>query len=613
MPQCPVENSAADPAEWKEYRPRGPDSTGSGTQEDLVVIKGTRAGLMERLKKIYGLWLPHHQWIKRWNDHQRKLTYATFSVDEACVMTDFSAIYDHKAFCARCCEQPHHSNMDVFVITWARIEAGQRKLSTEVVRVISEAKGNAHFHNEALKLIANYLKTVVPSLKCIFVFTDGCKAQYKGRKNFGRIAQFPSQHEGVRIHHRFSASHHFKGPHDGYGKDFKLLSKTAERNKKRRMPTTFDWYRFGAEMMAQPLKKARRTVREVVDDMPLDPDAVAFHAAAAAYVAARRAAAGGAGGDAPQRTCAAGSSNGVGAPHRIKRRAKRKRTVIEIDEGNEAEGIEGRTREESRSEVDGIFSAIKYHWLLFCLPSPGLKVVPWGQICEPGECHAILDEKEEGDANEVKGSDSMYEFAAINPRIEEAELYTKCFPCDCPTCRGSTTVSTEFDACPNISQTGRWRRVACHRTRGLVARASKKRDNVAVFARTIKAGSLYAAAGDPKSLERGGRPYWLLRTAGTARKLSSKVRAFEDPKAPTFRTGTWVVRAQWYLSTADDVRARRQSYKLIPEYHYVAVSTMVQESGLQFIHASRDSSSAESTFGEDEHDRIMAHNFGTYY
>ena len=30
-------------------------------------------------------------------------------------------------------------------------------------------------------------------------------------------------------------------------------------------------------------------------------------------------------------------------------------------------------------------------------------------------------------------------------------------------------------------------------------------------------------------------------------------------------------------------------------------------------YASRDSSSAESTFGDDEHDRIMAHNFATYY
>ena len=77
---------------------------------------------------------------------------------------------------------------------------------------------------------------------------------------------------------------------------------------------------------------------------------------------------------------------------------------------------------EVASEERGMFSASAYHWLFLAPPSPGLKVVPWGQICQPGECHGILDETEEGDADEVKGSDSMYEFAGINPRIEEGEL-----------------------------------------------------------------------------------------------------------------------------------------------------------------------------------------------
>ena len=81
--------------------------------------------------------------------------------------------------------------------------------------------------------------------------------------------------QAVRLHHRFAASHHFKGPHDGYGKDFKLLSSTAERNKKRRMPYTHDWYAFGAEMMAQPMKRAR-TMRDIVDELPpLAPDPAA--------------------------------------------------------------------------------------------------------------------------------------------------------------------------------------------------------------------------------------------------------------------------------------------------------------------------------------------------
>eukprot|EP00966_Prymnesium_polylepis_P008383 193154-Prymnesium_polylepis.1 len=107
--------------------------------------------------------------------------------------------------------------------------------------------------------------------------------------------------------------------------------------------------------------------------------------------------------------------------------------------------------------------------------------MPWGQICKPGECHAILDPTEEGDADEVKGTDSIYEFAGINPRVAEGELFTKCFPCHCQACRASSSVSVDFDACPNQTETGCWQRDACHRTRGLVERASKKRDDYIEF------------------------------------------------------------------------------------------------------------------------------------
>ena len=136
MPKCPIENSAAHPAEWKEYCARGPSSSGSGNQEDLVTVRGTRAEMMAQLKKIYALWLSH-SWIKRWCEHQRKLTYATFDVNEACIMTDFSAIYDHKAFASKCCEQPHHSMMDVFVVSWARIVNGHREVSITLILTLT--------------------------------------------------------------------------------------------------------------------------------------------------------------------------------------------------------------------------------------------------------------------------------------------------------------------------------------------------------------------------------------------------------------------------------------------------------------------------------------------
>ena len=123
---------------------------------------------------------------------------------------------------------------------------------------------------------------------------------------------------------------------------------------------------------------------------------------------------------------------------------------------------------------------------------------------------------------------------------------------------------------------------------------------------------LFAAAGDPKNLERGGRPYWLLRITANPFKCNSKLRAWADPKATIIPAKTWVVKAQWYLSTADDHRDKRQGYKLLSDPVYVKVSTIIQELGLQFQHEGRAGSDALSTLGEAEHDRIMGHNFASY-
>ena len=125
--------------------------------------------------------------------------------------------------------------------------------------------------------------------------------------------------------------------------------------------------------------------------------------------------------------------------------------------------------------------------------------------------------------------------------------------------------------------------------------------------------SLYAAAGDPKNLERGGRPYWLLCTASSrAFQTKSKLRAFGHAKSPIFKAKTWVVRAQWYVSTADNPRAKRQSYKLLPDYVYITVPSIIQEHDLQFKHEGRSSSNAECTLDDAAHDRIMSHNFASY-
>ena len=203
-----LSNDAVLTATWKEYRPR-PSKDGASARDDLVEVTGTRPELMQRLRKVEADWKPHY-WGKEWTSRVRDKVNSCFPATEMSISTDFSAVYDHKAAAMRTCEQPHHSNMDVFVVTHSpRYETGEdgkqvRRVTTDIVRVISECSTGSLFHNEALNLIVKNYKSIVPGLERVHVFTDGCRDQYKGRRNFYKMTQFPSELGGIELVHRFA-------------------------------------------------------------------------------------------------------------------------------------------------------------------------------------------------------------------------------------------------------------------------------------------------------------------------------------------------------------------------------------------------------------------------
>lgn len=112
-----------------------------------------------------------------------------------------------------------------------------------------------------------------------------------------------------------------------------------------------------------------------------------------------------------------------------------------------------------------------------------------------------------------------------------------------------------------------------------------------------------------------GRPYWLLRTTSSKAfnaKASKGLRAWDSPKATIIKRGTWVVRAQWYNSTAIDHHTKRHGYKLLPDYVYLEVRSVIQEHDLEFQHEGRATSAAECTLLDASHSRVMQHNFESY-
>lgn len=267
MPRCPIEWDNTKPATWKEWRPRI-EADGKSYQKEMRTIEGTREGLMLRLKAIFTEGDPH-AWVDSWQTHQRHMVYATFESNELCISTDFSAQFDHKCAWTLTCEHPPRSNQAVYVVTHSprTDDTGERVVTTDIWRIFSEVKGDSLFHNTALAQIVEFYKERL-DLERVHVFTDGCRGQYKGKRNFCRIASFPSEHQGVHLLHHFAASHHFKGPHDAYGKDPKFLGRMAERHQRVRLATTHNLYTFCIETMPAPKKL---TTKDIIATMPVKP------------------------------------------------------------------------------------------------------------------------------------------------------------------------------------------------------------------------------------------------------------------------------------------------------------------------------------------------------
>lgn len=699
IPMCPVEHNDTADAEWKEYRPRL-DLDGRSFQDELVTKTGTRRQLMERLEKLFAEWSPH-DWIDRWTTHMRHMTYATFSHGEMCISTDFSAQYDHKAFCTRTCEHPRRSNMDVFVVTHSpRIENGKRKVTTDIWRIFSEAKGSSLFHNTALNHITVHYRERL-QLQRIFLFSDGCRAQYKGKRNFLCIAQFPSQLHCIQLVHRFAASHHFKGPHDAYGKDAKQLCRTAERNQKARLASTHDVYFFCATMLpcprrgltakdlvaplplqpptprtAEQLSREQRAAAKALADAPtqeaaaemavrlqtdagvavlplesaepMDPAASASDAAAtveweATQEATREEAAAEEATDMQDAAVFAQEAESheelgtgdfefefdetgarLGADHSEtseaealdvalpelpvveqpteppakRQRTSRKVVVISQQSGTEAGTSGARHINEWGRNEPGMFSASNYFWLYYSA-NPGLKEVPVGQLAQPGECHATLDEAADIDADSIPGSNSTYEF--VGTSVDHPELlYIRTYPCACRKCVEPAAVSTEYSNCPNMGMVGCFVQHTIRGATNVVKQRTVQRMKVADLASGIKAECLYAAFASFR--ERGDRSYWLLVTKSAAKQAKGAIKVVGGN---TIRSGQWVVEAQWYSSTSD--AQGRKSYKLLPERVHVPIGSLVPEHGLKWQHEGR--SRGESILSEESHLVLMSHNY----
>ena len=96
--------------------------------------------------------------------------------------------------------------------------------------------------------------------------------QFKGRRNFKRVAEFRGKH-GAHILHCFSVSSHGKGFHDALGHLIARMMKKAEGLKTARIETSHDLYMHAKENIEREVYKVRniRYVFIIVSSFPYLP------------------------------------------------------------------------------------------------------------------------------------------------------------------------------------------------------------------------------------------------------------------------------------------------------------------------------------------------------
>ena len=147
-------------------------------------------------------------------------------------------------------------------------------------------------------------------------------------------------------------------------------------------------------------------------------------------------------------------------------------------------------------------------------------------------------------------------------------------------------------------------------------------------------GLLYALYGDPRELERGGHPYWLI---AVIKNPYQAPKGLKCAQGNTVAMKNWIVNARWYSCTSDD--PNHKAYTLLPvppnplpkdhpanvspppwtcacgqdsPHVHVRLSSFVTETGIEWARyqegrtADRPSTGVLSDVG---HLAIMRHNF----
>ena len=193
------------------------------------------------------------------------------------VKHDFASGYEHKCRLVQTCERPPRSNIEIFTVDHSPsvvtrefevLESGvkRRKVTksetirsrhVDVVAGYSSSRPNARFHSVMLdKVLDVYGGDVRTHCGVVRCSSDNCAEQHRNARFYHKIARI--KHErGYSFIHTFACPHHFKGQHDGAGRDERQSLCDANANGKT-LETTLKVFDYNVTHRKNPVSSQKK-------------------------------------------------------------------------------------------------------------------------------------------------------------------------------------------------------------------------------------------------------------------------------------------------------------------------------------------------------------------
>jgi hypothetical protein len=211
------------------------EAGGKTWKREVVEVSMSIAGWFKQCSKFFtDTYIIHHV-IAKFQKTSHDIALAVFPKSVVVIECDFSEKHTIKQIATPVCgNHPQatlfillaHYNPVMWVVNKDGVRKGEeerkeRRHYTDVWAFVSDdKKQDAYFYEYCLKEVVEHYKKECAELALpleeLWVFTDGCAKQFKGKVTFKMISTF-MEACGLVIRHFFAASSHFKGPHDGYG------------------------------------------------------------------------------------------------------------------------------------------------------------------------------------------------------------------------------------------------------------------------------------------------------------------------------------------------------------------------------------------------------------